>query len=80
MNVIAMAPMREICRPRPTIASCRTCRHHWLFPRLPLGEHGSRRNRETCVGHVRSLVKFFEIPDEGIAKYDEGIAKYVDLR
>jgi len=50
--------------------------HHWavkyrgrIYPKLPLGPHGPRRNPETFAGHVRSLVKFFEIPSDCVSKY-----------
>ena len=50
--------------------------HRWMvkhkgriFPRLPVGEHGRRVNPETFAGHVRSLVNFFDIPSDCVAKY-----------
>ena len=33
------------------------------YPRIPLGPHGRRHNPETEAGHIRSLVRFFGIPE-----------------
>lgn len=50
--------------------------HHWsvkhngrIYPKLPLGPHGKRHNPETFAGHVRSMVRFFEIKDDCVANY-----------
>lgn len=44
--------------------------HHWritkgdkIYPRLPLGPHGSRENPEIEKGHVRQMARFFGIYD-----------------
>lgn len=45
-------------------------KHHWIvrfngktFRTLPLGPHGRRVNPPTQIGHVRNLVRFFEIEE-----------------
>ena len=42
--------------------------HNWVvmyrgrtYPRLPRGEHGARKNPEIQVGHVKQMVRHFEI-------------------
>jgi len=42
--------------------------HNWevrynqkTYYRLPLGKHGKRKNPAIQIGHVRNLVRFFEI-------------------
>ena len=44
--------------------------HNWsvlyngrTYPRLPLGEHGTRPTPPIEIGHVRQMVRFFEIED-----------------
>jgi hypothetical protein len=44
--------------------------HNWLviyagksFPRLPRGPHGKRQNPGIQVGHIKQMVRFFEIQD-----------------
>lgn len=44
--------------------------HNWsvlyngrTYPRVPLGEHGARHNPSIQIGHVRQMVRFFEIED-----------------
>jgi hypothetical protein len=44
--------------------------HNWVvtygsrsFPRLPVGEHGARKNPEIQVGHVKTMVRFLGIED-----------------
>ena len=32
-----------------------------IYPSLPLGEHGHRRDAEIKAGHVRNMVRFFGI-------------------
>jgi hypothetical protein len=43
-------------------------KHHWrvtangqIFPALPLGEHGARKDPEIQVGHVRKMARHFGI-------------------
>jgi hypothetical protein len=43
--------------------------HRWnirfkgrVYHEVPLGRHGTRRNPEIESGHIRGLVKFFQIP------------------
>jgi len=42
--------------------------HHWrigfderLYPSLPLGAHGTRKNPEIQIGHVRKMARFLGI-------------------
>jgi hypothetical protein len=44
--------------------------HNWIikylnhtFHRLPVGEHGARKDPEIQVGHVKQMVRLFEIMD-----------------
>lgn len=44
--------------------------HNWLvmfngvsFPRLPKGEHGARKNPEIQIGHIRQMVRLFQIEE-----------------
>lgn len=39
------------------------------YRKLPLGPHGRRQNVAVKSGHIRSLVRFFEIRDECVEKY-----------
>ena len=38
-----------------------------IFRGLPLGRHGKRNNPEIEIGHVRQLIRYFEI-DEACAR------------
>lgn len=59
--------MLDVCLPGHT----RTERvHNWLirsgdraYPRLPRNAHQKRTNPDVQIGHVRHLVRFFEIED-----------------
>ncbi len=44
--------------------------HNWCvtynkvpFPRLPRGPHGRRENPEVQIGHLRQMVRLFQIED-----------------
>lgn len=43
-------------------------KHNWVvmyagltYPRLPVGEHGARRDPEIQIGHVRNMARHFGI-------------------
>jgi hypothetical protein len=51
--------------------------HYWVirhpdgkrvYPSLPKGKHGAKR-AEVEIGHVRKLVRLFEIPPESAEKF-----------
>jgi hypothetical protein len=57
--------------------------HYWsiahpdgkrVFPAFPTGSHGARRP-EAEIGHVRALVRLFEIPAECVSKHCQGVVK-----
>lgn len=59
--------MLEHCLPGHTR---RKTDHHWqiryegrVYPTFPLGRHGRRENVDVQTGHVRRLVRFFDIAD-----------------
>ena len=35
-----------------------------LYPRIPVGPHGRKDRAEVQCGHIRSLVRFFEIKED----------------
>jgi hypothetical protein len=39
------------------------------YRRLPVGPHGRKTNVSIKSGHIRSLVRFFEISDTCVEKY-----------
>ena len=39
------------------------------YRHLPVGPHGRKTNVSLKSGHIRSLVRFFDIGDECVAKY-----------
>ena len=57
--------MLETCAPGHTRTETT---HYWrvafgtkVYPTLPLGKHGSRRDSEIQVGHVKKMVRLLEI-------------------
>ena len=50
--------------------------HRWnvkhgerTYHEVPLGEHGRRKNPEIETGHIRGLVRFFEIPESCYSQF-----------
>ena len=39
------------------------------YRRIPLGQHGRKQNVSVKSGHIRSLVRFFEINTDCVEKY-----------
>lgn len=52
--------------------------HYWVryngltFQQLPLGKHGRRANVDIEYGHVRSMMRLFEIEECGAKHFKEG--------
>lgn len=58
--------MLDMCAPEHRKKKTDHCWRIWFgehTTKLPLGEHGKRENPPTQIGHVRHLVRLFEIDE-----------------